>query len=269
MGSKALASRSRSWAELPEAIQLIGLTGVPLVKSGDDLAELIQQALKSSEVALQESDILVVTSKIVSKAEGRWVDLATVVPDERAKQVAEQCAKDPREVMVILGESLELSRVRPSLLIVRHKLGFVCANAGVDHSNARPDGEWRLLLPENPDQSARRLRDELFKQTGLWIGVVISDSHGRAFRMGTVGIAIGAAGLPTLWDWRGRPDLFGNKLQVTEVGFADEIAAAAGLVLGQAAEGIPLVIVRGLKYPPDEQATAANLIRPVALDLYQ
>lgn len=249
-------------------IELIGISGIPLAQTGDNLVDLIGHALRDSAEMLRDGDALVVTSKIVAKVEGRWVDLTTVIPDEHAKQVASQCAKDPREVAVILGESSEVSRVRPGLLIVRHKLGFICANAGMDHSNTRPDGEWRLLLPENPDQSARNLRDEFRRRAGVTIAVVISDSHGRAFRMGTVGVAVGSAGLPALWDWRGRPDLFGNALQVTEVGFADEIAAAAGMVLGQANEGIPVVIVRGLAYPVNEQANAAQLVRPLAFDLY-
>lgn len=238
------------------------------MQTGDNLPDLIGQALSDSGVSLQAGDVLVVTSKIVAKAEGRWVDLATIIPDERAIQVAADCAKDPREVAVILSESSEVSRVRPGLLIVRHKLGFICANAGIDHSNTRPDGEWRLLLPHNPDESARQLRAEFQRRAGVTIGVVITDSHGRAFRMGTVGVAIGSAGLPALWDWRGRPDLFGNLLQVTEVGFADELAAAAGMVLGQSNEGVPAVMVRGLTFPADEEATAAQLVRPMALDLY-
>ncbi len=250
-------------------VQLIGIPGVPLVETGNNLADLIKQALQASAITLQDADVLVVTSKIVSKAEGRWVNLVSVTPDERAKQVAAQCAKDPREVAVILSESSQISRMRPGLLIVRHRLGFICANAGIDHSNTRPGGEWRLLLPENPDASACQIREEIARWSGKQMAVVISDSHGRAFRQGTVGVAIGSGGLPALRDLRGRPDLFGNILQVTEVGFADEIAAAAGLILGQADEGIPLVIVRGLTYPVDQESSAANLVRPPALDLYQ
>jgi len=152
---------------------------------------------------------------------------------------------------------------------VRHKLGFVCANAGIDHSNTRPGGEWRLLLPIDPDRSAAALRERLGELFGVEVGVVISDSHGRPFRMGTLGVAIGAAGVPALWDLRGRPDLFGVALRVTDVGFADELAAAAGLVLGQADEAIPVVIARGLSYPAEPPQTAANLVRPRDLDLYR
>ncbi len=251
------------------SIELIGVPGIPLIDTGDDLAALIARAIRESGLALQDGDVLVITSKIVSKAEGRWVDLNTVIPGKEAIQVAEQCGKDPREVAVILGESTRISRIRHNLLITEHRLGFISANAGMDHSNARPGGQWRLLLPEDPDRSARSLRQQLNAAFGVTAAVIISDSHGRPFRLGTVGVAVGAAGLPALWDLRGRPDLFGSILQVTEVGFADEIAAAAGLVLGQADEAIPVVIVRGLSYPADDRACAANLIRPREMDLYR
>jgi coenzyme F420-0:L-glutamate ligase/coenzyme F420-1:gamma-L-glutamate ligase len=250
-------------------LELIGVPGIPLVETGDDLASIIAGAARAAGLQLRAGDVVVVTSKIVSKAEGRWVDLEQVRPDERAQRVAAQCDKDPREVAVILGESLGVSRMRPGVLIAEHRLGFVCANAGVDHSNARPGDNWRLLLPEDPDRSARDLRARLSAEFGVPVAVVISDSHGRPFRLGAVGVAIGACGLPALWDLRGRPDLFGNPLRVTTVGFADEIAAAAGLVLGQADEGVPVVIVRGLTYPVCETARAADLVRPRELDLYR
>jgi coenzyme F420-0:L-glutamate ligase / coenzyme F420-1:gamma-L-glutamate ligase len=251
------------------SLELVGVSGIPLIETGDDLNAIIAEALRQAEIALRQGDILVVTSKIVSKAEGRWVDLNTVAPDEEAVRLAEQCGKDPREVAVILAETREVSRVRQGVLVVRHKLGFVCANAGVDHSNARPGGQWRLLLPSDPDGAARALSEHLSRLVGAPIGVVISDSHGRPFRLGTVGVAIGSAGIPALWDLRGRPDLFGMALRVTDVGFADELAAAAGLVLGQANEAIPVVVVRGLTFLPDDAQTAANLIRPAELDLYR
>jgi coenzyme F420-0:L-glutamate ligase / coenzyme F420-1:gamma-L-glutamate ligase len=250
-------------------VQLTGLSGIPLIETGDDLATILTKTVHESGLALQQGDVLVITSKIVSKAEGRWVDLTSVVPDVEALRVAEQCGKDPREVAVILQESSRISRIRQGLLITEHKLGFISANAGMDHSNTRPGGEWRLLLPVDPDASARRLREALTASSGVAVGVIISDSHGRPFRMGTVGVAVGSAGLPALWDLRGHPDLFGNALQVTEVGFADEIAAAAGLVLGQSNEAIPAVLVRGLQYPVNETASAANLVRPREMDLYR
>lgn len=252
-----------------QQVLLIGVPGIPLIETGDDIAAIIIQAIQSAGLDLQDNDVIVVTSKVVSKAEGRWVDLATIEPNEEARQVAAQCGKDPREVALILSEATRVSRIRQGVLIVEHRLGFVCANGGMDHSNTRPGGEWRLLLPVDPDGSARRLREAFNRHFGVKVGVVISDSHGRPFRLGTVGVAIGSAGLPALWDLRGRPDLFGAILHATEVGFADELAAAAGLVLGQAAEGIPVAIIRGLHFPADESACAANLVRPRELDLYR
>lgn len=251
------------------SIQLIGLSGIPLIDTGDDLATILAQSIRDAGQSLQNGDVLVVTSKIVSKSEGRWVDLNTVIPDPEALRVADECGKDPREVALILSESTAISRIRKGLLITRHRLGFISANAGMDHSNARAGGEWRLLLPLEPDASAHVLRDRLCADFGVTVALVISDSHGRPFRMGTVGVAVGSAGLPALWDLRGKPDLFGTALQVTEVGFADEIAAAAGLVLGQANEAIPAVLIRGLQYPFDEQSSAANLVRPSEMDLYR
>lgn len=250
-------------------VELIGVPGVPLIDTGDDLASILEDAIRAANLALETGDVAVITSKIVSKAEGRWVDLDTVVPDDEAVRVASECGKDPREVAVILSESTRVSRLRQGLLITEHRLGFIAANAGIDHSNTRPGGQWRLLLPQDPDASARKLRQRLEDAFQVKVGVIITDSHGRPFRMGTVGVAVGSAGLPALWDLRGKPDLFGSLLQVTEVGFADEIAAAAGLVLGQADEAIPVVIVRGLTYPVDEQSRAANLIRPREMNLYQ
>jgi coenzyme F420-0:L-glutamate ligase/coenzyme F420-1:gamma-L-glutamate ligase len=250
-------------------LHLIGLPGLPLIQTGDDLPALIADALARSQIGLLSADVLVVTSKIVSKAEGRWVDLESVTPDAPAYQVAEETGKDPREVALVLSESRRISRMRKGVLIVEHRLGFICANGGIDHSNTRPDGDWRLLLPLDPDASARSIRVALTRRFGVPLAVVISDSHGRPFRMGTVGVAVGSAGLPALWDRRGTEDLFGYKLQHTDIGFADEIAAAAGLVQGQAAEGLPVVLLRGLRYPPDERASAADLIRPEAMDLYR
>ena len=252
-----------------KSIQLIGLPGIPMIQTGDDLAAVIKTALEENDLSFEDGDVLAVTSKIVSKAEGRWVNLEDVTPDDEALRVAEECEKDPREVAVILSESKQISRIRQNLLITEHRLGMICANAGMDHSNARPDGDWRLILPEDPDQSAVNLRDRLNADLNTTIAVIITDSHGRPFRMGTVGVAIGSAGLPALWDLRGTPDLFGDQLQYTEVGFADELAAAAGLVQGQAAEGMPVVIIRGMSYPTDDSSRAADLIRPEEMDLYR
>jgi coenzyme F420-0:L-glutamate ligase/coenzyme F420-1:gamma-L-glutamate ligase len=213
---------------------------------------------------------LVVAQKIVSKAEGRYVDVKTVEPSEPAIALAAETEKDPRFVEIVLGESKRVVRRRPGLLIVEHRLGFVMANAGIDHSNIPAgDGVERvLLLPEDPDGSAERLRQRIADTYGVPVAVIVSDSFGRAWRKGTVGIALGAAGLPAVIDMRGQPDLFGRELLVTETGFADEIAAAAGLVMGQADEAIPMVLVRGLDWSAPE-VPAAALVRPAEHDLFR
>jgi len=254
-------------------LTLTALPGIPLVEPGDDLASLALRALAQAEVRLEEGDALVFAQKIVSKSEGRLVDLATVSPSARAEEVGRQAEKDPRVIELILGESAQVVRVRPGVVIVEHRLGFVCANAGVDHSNVRgpsgQTGEWVLLLPRDPDASAAELRDRLVRAAGVTsLAVVINDSHGRAWRNGTVGVALGVAGLPALLDLRGRPDLFDRMLQVTQVGLADEIAAAASALMGQADEGRPVIHVRGIPYPLRE-GTAAELIREKSLDLFR
>jgi coenzyme F420-0:L-glutamate ligase/coenzyme F420-1:gamma-L-glutamate ligase len=208
--------------------------------------------------------------KIISKAEGRLVNLNDVSPGERAIEVANLTQKDPRLVELILQESSAISRMREGVLIVRHRLGFTSANAGIDRSNVPQGdrGEIVLLLPKDPDGSAVRIRETIRERTGAHIGVLIVDSHGRPFRLGTVGVAIGVAGLPALWDRRGELDLFGHELAYTEVGTADEIAAATSLLMGQAAEGIPVVLVRGLLLPKVE-GRAKDLVRAKELDLYR
>jgi coenzyme F420-0:L-glutamate ligase/coenzyme F420-1:gamma-L-glutamate ligase len=249
-------------------LSLIALPGIPRVQPGDDLARLIVASLQSGDLILEAGDILVITSKLVSKAEGRFVDLRVVTPSPRAEEVGRRTHKDPRLVELILQESTGISRMRGEVLIVRHRLGFTLANAGIDHSNVSPEGEdWVLLLPEDPDASARRIREGLHALIGIAPGVVISDSHGRPFRIGTVGTAIGLAGFPAVWDKRGQRDLFGRVLQITVTGLGDELAAAAGLVTGQGAEGLPVVLVRGMVVPPGD-GRAADLVRPIELDLY-
>lgn len=251
---------------------LTPLQGFPLIKSGDDLFGLTVQALSASGLTLLDGDILVFAQKIVSKAEGRWVNLATVTPSPRALELAQQIEKDPRLVELILKESRAVLRTRRGTIVVEHRLGFVCANAGIDHSNVAGVGtqaeEWVLLLPEDPDASARRLQGGLQTHFGVSIGVMIIDSHGRAWRLGTVGVAIGLAGLPGLVDLRGKADLFGYRLRITQVGVADELAAAASLVMGQAAEGTPVVHVRGFPYPLRE-ASLVELLRPPDQDLFR
>ena len=251
------------------SLELFAPPDLPMVQPGDDLAALIIAALDRAGYGLTDRDVLVVAQKIVSKAEGRVVDLATVTPGARAIALAKAVGKDSRLVEVILSESTRVVRSRPNLIIVQHRLGFVMANAGVDQSNVAPtDGVHRvLLLPENPDASAERLRARLAAHYGARVGVIISDSFGRAWRRGTAGIAIGAAGLPSLIDLRGSPDLFGRTLEVSIIGFADEIAAAASLLQGQAAEARPIVLVRGLAWTAPD-SPAVELIRPPAEDLF-
>jgi coenzyme F420-0:L-glutamate ligase/coenzyme F420-1:gamma-L-glutamate ligase len=245
------------------SLSLTALAGLPMVARGDDLARLLGDAMPQPE----DGDVLVVAQKIVSKAEGRLVALESVTPSERARTLGAEIGKDPRLVEVILGESVRVVRSRPNLLIVEHRRGWVMANAGVDQSNIGGTGQV-LLLPEDPDASAERLRAALAARFGVRMAVIINDSFGRAWRRGTAGIAIGAAGLPSVVDLRGKPDLFGRILEVSIIGFADEIAAAASLLMGQAAEGRPAVLVRGLQWSAPE-SNAAQLVRPAAEDLFR
>jgi len=252
------------------SLAVVPLRGLPLIGAGGDLVGLIASALKSNEVTLRAQDVLVVAQKIVSKAEGRVVDLATIEPSARALALAAEVDKDPRLVEVILSESVRVVRARRGVLIVEHRLGFIMANAGVDQSNVAPaDGSTHvLLLPENPDRSAETLRRGLARVTGTDVAVVINDSFGRPWRQGTASVAIGVAGLPALIDLRGRPDLFGRRLEVTVIGFADEVAAAASLLMGQADEAQPVVLIRGLSWSAPE-STAASIIRSPNEDLFR
>jgi coenzyme F420-0:L-glutamate ligase / coenzyme F420-1:gamma-L-glutamate ligase len=253
-------------------LTLSPLRHIPLIRQGDDLADIVVKALKKNKLAIQDNDILVIAQKIVSKSEGRAVNLVTVTPSSRAMELARQTEKDPRLVELILQESNEVLRTRTGTIIVEHKLGFICANAGIDHSNVAGIGdsteEWVLLLPMNPDQSADQLRCGIQSKTGKRIAILIIDSHGRAWRNGTVGVAIGIAGMPGLEDLRGKPDLFDFTLRITQVGVADELAAGASLVMGQAAEGTPVVHVRGFPYPLRE-GSLKELIRLKDQDLFR
>jgi coenzyme F420-0:L-glutamate ligase / coenzyme F420-1:gamma-L-glutamate ligase len=254
--------------ETVASISLIALAGVPLVQSGDELADVLETALRASGQVLRAGDVLVLAQKIVSKSQGRRVKLAEVTPSPRALELAEKTGKDARLIELVLSESNEVIRFRKDVLIVEHRLGFVMANAGVDQSNIE-DGELSaLLLPLDPDGSCRKLRDQIRKRHGIEVAVIINDSHGRAFRNGVVGVSIGAAGLPALLDLRGEPDLFGRKLRITEVGYADEIAAAASLVMGQAGAGVPIVLCRGLPAPVRD-GTARELVRPKQMDMFR
>ena len=251
-------------------VTLTALSGIKLVERGDNLGAITVAALRDNRLVPKDGDVLVVAQKIVSKAEGRFVDIATVEPSERAIALAAEVDKDPRFVEVVLSESKRVVRHRPGLLIVEHHLGFVMANAGIDHSNvaAGVGTAQVLLLPVDPDGSAQALRRHLMDVFRIGLGVIISDSFGRPWRKGTVGVALGAAGLPAFVDLRGRRDLFGRELLVTETGFADEIAAAAGLLMGQADEAIPMVLVRGLTWSAPD-VPAAVLVRPAEHDLFR
>ena len=252
------------------SLQLIAVPGIPLVKPGDDLVGLIVAGMAGAGLVLQDHDVVVIAQKIVSKAEGRFVDLATVIPSPRAEALAREVQKDARLVELILSESRRVVRSGKDVLIVEHRLGFVMANAGVDQSNVAEQGDQQLvlMLPQDPDGSAARLQNEFGRRSGCEVGIVINDSFGRPWRLGTVGVAIGCAGLSALLDLRGHPDLFGRSLQVTVVAYADEIAAAASLLMGQADEARPVVIVRGLPRH-DRRLPASSLIRPTEEDLFR
>lgn len=259
--------------ECAETLELRSIPGLPVFRPGDDLPALLVEALRRADIVLRHGDAIVMSSKAVSRAEGRFVDLATVTVSERAAVVARATGKDPRLVEMILREGPTISRQMRGVLVVRHRLGFVTAHASIDQSNATPPdaptgtGPWILLLPQDPDASAERIRVALESATGARIGVVVSDSLGRPFRLGTVGAAVGLAGMPALFDQRGRVDLFGRRLEITVTALADQVAAAADLVAGQAAEGRAAVLVRGLHFSVGEHR-AAELYRNPGEDLY-
>ena len=251
-------------------LRLVALQGMPEVAAGAALAVLLQAAVARSGYALENDDILIVAQKIVSKAEARTVLLKDVTPSARARELAAITHKDPRLVECMLRESVEVLRAKPGVLILEHRSGCVMASAGVDQSNlpGAVRDEMALLLPEDPDASARRIRQELATAAGVRVGVVINDSFGRAWRNGVTGVAIGVAGVPALVDLRGRGDREGRALRVTQVAAADELAAAASLMMGQADEGCPAVLARGFPYPLRESA-ARELLRPRAEDLFR
>jgi coenzyme F420-0:L-glutamate ligase / coenzyme F420-1:gamma-L-glutamate ligase len=253
-----------------EALTIAALLGIPRVQPGDDLPALLIAAMERGGLAPQPNDILVVAQKIVSKAEGRYLDLARVEPSGRARELAAVTGKDARLVEAILSQSADVLRAAPHIVIAVTHHGLVMANAGVDQSNleAGDDGRRVLLLPEDPDRSARHIKDVLDAHFGADIGVIVCDSAGRAWRLGTVGLAIGAAGVPSLMDRRGEKDLAERPLEVTEVGFADAVAAAAVLAMGEAAEARPAALVRGLRWSAEPRPAAA-LLRPKAQDLFR
>ena len=249
-------------------LHLVALPGIPEIERGAALRDLLLAAAERASMALHAGDILVLAQKIISKAEGRSVQLAGVTPSAHAQDLARKAGKDPRIVELMLRESRKVLRVKPGVIIVEHKLGFVMANAGIDQSNVPGGEDAVLLLPEDPDASARKLREELHAATGVDVGVLIIDSFGRAWRNGVTGTAIGVAGIAALIDMRGNKDREGRTLKVTQVAAADELAAAASLVMGQADEGTPAVLVRGFPYARRE-SSVKELLRPEAEDLFR
>ena len=249
-------------------LEILALEGVPDISEGDNLCGIVLDAYSASGLAPAAGDILVVAQKIVSKAEGRQVALASVSPSPEAERLAAETEKDARVIELILSESEEVMRARPGLIVVRHRLGYVLANAGIDASNVEEGGDSHvLLLPRDPDGSAASLRADIERRTGVAPGVIVGDSLGRAWRLGTTGTALGAAGVTALADLRGTPDMFGRPLLVSEVGLADQIASAAALAMGEADERRPIVLVRGLAAASDD-SRAADLIRPREFDLF-
>lgn len=254
-----------------ESMTLFSVPGLPLIHPGDDLAQLIIEKMDAAGQQLQSGDILVTAQKVVSKAEGRLVRLSDVTPGAQALELAGITGKDPRIVQAILDDSNEVVRARQGLLIVEQKSGWVCAHAGMDRSNVQPvDGEEMVaLLPENSDASAEGLRVRLAELTGVDVAVLISDSHGRPWKFGTMGVCIGCAGIPPLWNQRGMSDLFGYELLASEECIVDELAGAAALLMGQSAEGRPVVVIRGYT-PPDLPAAPATVIqRPKEFDVFR
>lgn len=254
---------------MPFAMTCTALAGLPEIREGDDLAGLVIAAANDAGAGLRDGDVLVLCQKIVSKTEGRLVDLATVRPSAEAERLARETSKDPRLVELILGESMAIVRALPGLLIVQHRLGFTVANAGVDQSNLPGGDEQALLLPRDPDQSARTVRRAVRDRIGADVAVVINDSFGRPWRKGTCGVAIGCDGMIALHDLRGRTDRHGRILQSSEVAIADEIAAAASLMMGQGAEGRPAVLIRGLPGIVADGGSAGQLVRPIDEDLFR
>lgn len=250
-------------------IEILPLTGIGEVEPGADLPALLEASLRAGGIVLHAGDILVVTQKIISKAEARFVTLSDIVPGEEALRLAAITRKDPRLVELVLAESTAVLRAVPNVLITRHRLGLVMANAGIDRSNLGPGGEERaLLLPLDPDGSAQRIAHALRGRTGTQPAVVISDSFGRPWRYGVVSVGIGAAGLPSLIDRRGDLDRDGRTLEVTQIALADMVATAAGLAAGEGAEGIPAVLVRGYAFG-GATSPASVLVRPLGEDLFQ
>ena len=252
-----------------ETIILYPLQDIPLIRSGDDLCTIIIESVESNKFEFSDGDILVIAQKIVSKSEGRLVNLKQILPSKRSIELASKIEKDPRLVELILSESKKVIRFKKGLIVVQNHQGVILANAGIDHSNVEQDDEKEqvLLLPKNPDGSAEKIHKSLLSRTGFNLGVIINDSIGRAWRNGTVGTAIGVAGMPAILDLKGREDLFGNPLLVSEQAIADELSSAASLIQGQADEALPVVLIKGFKTLLDN-IPASGLIRDIKKDIF-
>ena len=255
---------------MSKLLNLVAIENIPLIEPKDNIAEIIFKAIKASKTKICKGDIFVVAQKIISKSEGRYVFLNDVIPSKEALKLSKQTDKDPRLVELILKESIKVVRSRQGVIVVEHKLGFIHANAGIDRSNIDSDNKNPkvLLLPKNPDKSALKLKNDLSNLLNTSIGVIINDSAGRAWRNGIVGIAIGSSGVSVLSDLRGKKDLFGKTLEVTEVGLADELASSASILMGQANEGLPVILVHGLNSSSDQRG-AKTLLRSKKDDLFR
>jgi coenzyme F420-0:L-glutamate ligase/coenzyme F420-1:gamma-L-glutamate ligase len=266
-----MAISTQDSAQNPQDLRIFPIIDMPLIRSGDDLPAIIVEKLTNMAERLVEGDVLVVAQKVISKAEGRLVRLADVTPSSEAVRTAEIVGKDPRVIQVVLDQTRAVVRVRRGLLVVEDRNGWVCANAGVDRSNvqAAEDSDVLALLPADADASAAALRARLHELTGVAPAVIVNDSHGRAWRIGTTGVCIGCAGLPPVWDQRGLNDLFGYTLQASEECIADELAAAASLVMGQSNEGRPVVVIRGYRLPSAPLAPARAIQRPPEMDVFR
>lgn len=255
---------------MSSSLSLTVLPDFPLVEPGDDLAELIVRCCEQAGMSLQDGDVLALAQKIVSKAENRYAYFNEVEPSGAALKLASETAKDPRQVELILRESKEVVRQRPGAIIVEHREGYVHANAGIDASNIHsdPDNPRVLLLPKDSNASARALRHALRERLGVTLNILINDSAGRAWRNGTCGFALGSAGFEALVSRIGDADLYGRPLEITQIGVADELAAAASFLMGQADEGAPVVLIRGAQLRPSEQG-CETLIRPKSQDMFR
>ena len=247
-------------------IQVIGLYQIPIVKKGDNIADHIVNAAKAEGVEIQNRDVIVVAQKIVSKSEGRVVNLKSLKPSALAKIIAKNADKDPQHVEAILRETWGIVRLKGPHIIVQTRHGFVCANAGVDRSNVGHDGSV-IMLPVDPDKSAHRIRERMRKLSGVDVGVIISDTFGRPWRLGQVNVAVGVDGLKPMVDYRGRRDMFGKELNVTQMAVADELASAAELVMRKS-DGVPVAVIRGAKFSRGK-GTARDLVRPEEEDLFR